>query len=393
MMKLGLTFSLFLSYTCTIFSQDVQSVMTKVASNNPEIIACRKLLEARTIEAKTGITPPDPVVSVGYMPGHGSTSGTKRTFSLNQSFSFPTKYLAKVNLGKSNIVLAEQEFRLVFLDRMNEARLMLFDLIYYEKMLETLKNRRLNYDRLKLTCQAMVEKGETTILDFNKINIELSSLKTKILSCEAEITMLKERLSYMTGDTISFNKSIGYPLFTDKGPDTLLREKEAIHPAFLLPEAEYKVMQQEARLSRTGSLPEFQAGYSSEIIPGENYGGPVAGMSVPLWSNANRVKASRAMVEQSAAARDAELLRLKSQVRSDYKKMLSLKESILLLKQMTEDGKNLLMLEKALSSGEISFYTYFQYLGSEYEVTDRLAELENEYYKTLGRLFDHELLR
>ena len=35
------------------------------------------------------------------------------------------------------------------------------------------------------------------------------------------------------------------------------------------PEIEYQISMQEVKLSKTGSLPEFQIGYASEIVPGE----------------------------------------------------------------------------------------------------------------------------
>ena len=50
-------------------SQGITEFLKHVDANNPGIIAFGKLLEARKREARTGITPPDPYVSFGYMPG------------------------------------------------------------------------------------------------------------------------------------------------------------------------------------------------------------------------------------------------------------------------------------------------------------------------------------
>jgi len=374
-------------------AQDLSEFMSLVARQNPEIIAYRKLLEARKIEAKTGLTPSDPTVSIGYMPGITSNSGIKRTWSVNQSFSFPTKYLVQLNLSRSHVILAEQEFNLILLNKLFETKTLLFDLIYNEKSLEVLRKRKEAYDKLKSAMQTMLEKGETTVLDFNKIILELSSLEVRMRATASEIFMIRGRLDYLSGNSSKVPVNSEYPVFIVPGLDSLLSTKENLHPAFLLPETEYRVMVQEVKMSRTGSLPEFHAGYGSEMVPGENFTGPVAGISVPLWSNANRVKASKAMAAQSEAARDAELLGLRSQVQAVYEKMNSLKKSISEIKPISGNEKNLLLLEKALSSGEISFYTYFQYLETEYEVTDQLLVLENEYNKTLCRLFDHELLR
>ena len=42
----------------------------------------------------------------------------------------------------------------------------------------------------------MLEAGETTILDYNKILLEFSSLNLSISQTETEIAVLRERLIY-----------------------------------------------------------------------------------------------------------------------------------------------------------------------------------------------------
>ena len=75
-----------------INAQDVESYLKQVAENNPELTAVGKLLEAKKYEARTGLTPPDPSVMYGYMPGNTSAIGVKKIWSVNQSFSLPLIY-------------------------------------------------------------------------------------------------------------------------------------------------------------------------------------------------------------------------------------------------------------------------------------------------------------
>jgi hypothetical protein len=146
-------------------------------------------------------------------------------------------------------------------------------------------------------------------------------------------------------------------------------------------------------LSRAGILPEFQAGYAAEIIPGENFQGPVAGMTIPLWSNTNKIKAASAMAEHFAALREAQLLELKSEIQSEYENMEVLRKNISELRELLSTGNNRQYLEKVLNSGEISLTEYFLYLGSIFQIEDRLLEMENEFNKSLAVLYDHELLK
>jgi len=374
-------------------SQGITDFLKHVDSNNPGIIAFGKLLEARKREARTGITPPDPYVSLGYMPGTTTEIGTKKAWSVTQSFSFPTRYILQNKLGKNTIVLAEQEFDLARLNTMLEAKQLLFDFIYNQKWLGVLNDRKELYNNLKSGWQKMLDSGEATILDYNKILLELSSMTLTINKVETNLAVLREKLRYISGNNIELPLITEYPSAPEPDYESLIAEKNTIHPAFLMPEAEYQISLQEVRLSKSGSLPEFQAGIESEIIPGETYTGPVAGLTIPLWSNTNKVKASVLMAEHSAASRDAVLLELTTQVMSTYENSISLKKSIIEITGILDSGSSRLFLDKALSSGEISLTDYFLYLKTIFDAEDHLYELEYEYNKTLAVLYDHELLR
>jgi HD-GYP domain-containing protein (c-di-GMP phosphodiesterase class II) len=197
----------------------------------------------------------------------------------------------------------------------------------------------------------------------------------------------------MNGNKNALPSFRDYPLAEEPEPDILISEKTINHPSFIIPEKEYLLSSEEIKLSKTGSLPEFQVGYSSEIIPGETYAGPVAGITIPLWSNSNRIKAASAMADHSAARRDAELMRLKSEVMSELSNMKALKKSMSEIADIMKTADNKKYLEMALIHGEISITTYFSNLSAMNEVEDRFLELEHEYYKSLAFIFDHKLLK
>ncbi len=393
MFRQYITVTIMITCTFAVQAQDFNTFLDQVSENNPDIIAYHKLLEARQFEARSGLNPSDPTFTFGYMPGNIPAIGSKKIWSVNQSFSFPTKYLLQRKISRSEISLAEQEFNLGKLMILLEAKNAILDLIYAEKSHTILLQRRDGYVRLQKAWEKMLNLGETTILDYNKIRMELSSLNLQVTRKETDIIMLKNRLKYMSGSRSDLPKYTNYPITEEPDQDNLILEKISKHPAFILPEMEYLISREQFRLSKSGSLPEFQIGYSSEIIPGETYSGPVGGISIPLWSNANRVKTASVMADHSAAIRDAELARLESEVINEYSNMKALKNSILELTDISESGDTISYLDIALNSGEISLTTYFSDLTIIYEVEDRLIELEHEYYKSLASLLDYTLLK
>ena len=140
------------------------------------------------------------------------------------------------------------------------------------------------------------------------------------------------------------------------------------------------------------SLPEFQVGYGSEIVAGTAYTGPVAGLSIPLWANSNMVRSASAAADYVAALRDAALLKLKSEARNDYSRVIALQKSISGIRGIIESGGGTKYTDKALSAGEISVASYFIYMKVLYDAEDRLFELENEYHKAMASLLDYSLI-
>jgi cobalt-zinc-cadmium efflux system outer membrane protein len=373
--------------------QDIQVFLNLVREHNPEIVAYGKLLNVKRNEARTGIAPPGPSLSFGYMPGTTDETGTKTTWSVSQSFSFPTKYILQNKISKITLIAAEEEYKIGILNTLLKAKLLLCDLIYDRKTMENLINRKELYDRLKMAWGKMLDSGEATVMEYNKILLELSSLNLRIDRISSDITMLKHRLEFMSGESADPTSVISYNIEEETDYETLISDKMSIHPAFLLPESEYQIGVQEVRLARAGNLPEFQAGVGSESVPGETFTGPVAGISIPLWANSYKVKAAVSRAEHLAAIRDATLLDLKTGVMSEYENKNALEKSMNETKDIILKSEDKNYLDKALSAGEISLTDYFIYIDSYFQAEDRYYEIENEYHKSLARLYDHNLVR
>jgi outer membrane protein, heavy metal efflux system len=382
---------LFITVSCSTFGQSLGDFLNRVAERNPEILAWNKLLEARRIEARTGNSLPDPFISGGIMPGRSAESGLKKIWGVSQSFSFPTKYLLQKKVNQNTVMLAEQEFNQGRLSVLLDAKLSAIELIYNQKILSLLQKRKEGYDRLRASWERMLDKGAVTIMDYNRILLELSEVDLLISEKQAAILMESEKLMFMSASDTPprFDE---YPPAPAADAGLILTEKSSLHPSWLIPAMEYELSLQELKLSKTSSLPEFQLGYQSEILPNEAYTGPVGGLSIPLWANKNKVKSASAAAEHTLAVRDAEILRLNSEFRREFSRMQSLQNNISMISKILESGGGTKYIDTALSAGEISLISYFSFLEELYRAEDRLMELTKDYQKSSAILFDHELL-
>ena len=390
MKRIILTTFILLNTAGLMTSQEISSFLKDVAQNNPEIQSYYKLLEARKTEARTGLAPPDPFVSAGYMPGKGEEAGIKRTWSVTQSFHFPTKYLAQSKLSRNTIILAEHEFMMMRLGLLLDAEMMVYDHVYFRKKLEMLNSRTDLFTRLESAWKRMLSEGEATILDYNKLMFDFAALKLELSRTEIQLSMLREKISFVSGGNTPLPDFSEYPVIESAALETIIEEKRSLHPAWLIPAAEYTVSLNEVKLARSSSLPEIQAGYGSEMVPGETFTGPVAGLTIPLWSNSNRVKSAAASAEHASASMNARLLELETKVKADFQNCSALSQNITELRSLS-GGASYDLLDKALESGEISLTEYFLYLEASFENEEKLLELENEYYKVMASLYDHRL--
>ena len=174
------------------------------------------MLEARKAEARTGLTPSDPFISAGFMPGNTVTPGAKKTWSVTQSFAFPTKYLLQKKINKNTVLLAEQEFNQGRLLTLLDAELSVYDLIYNTKALNALKNRKAGFDKLRSAWGKMLENNEATIMDYNKVMMELATVNLEITRREANIVMTREKLGYMSGSNELFSGIEEYPVVSEE---------------------------------------------------------------------------------------------------------------------------------------------------------------------------------
>ncbi len=374
-----------------VLAQDFRSFLRQVAENNPEIISYSKLLEARKAEARTNLYPPGPEASFGYMPGRSHSSDPKKTWAVSQRFDFPSRYLAMKNVSRQTVALAEQEFELGKLYILLDAQLTLYDYLSGKKLLTLLEKRSNDCSELLRLWKRKLDEGETTILEYNRIALELSSVNLRKRNTEAELELLGQKLKYLSGGRDSFPEEAEYPEEIIIPADLLIRIKYLSHPAFKIPVTEYQLSLGEVAVSRSSSLPELMAGYSAEILPIESFMGPVVGISIPLWSNAGKLKSAKARSLQAEAAMNAEIEKLKTEVLKDYSQMVSLKPALSELKRILQSSGSTSELNKALNTGEITITEYFSLLEIIYDTKEKLIETENEYFKSLAVLNDHLL--
>jgi len=369
-------------------AQSTEDFLEKVKLNHPGLIAAKQLLSSGEAESRTGITPDDPVISAGYFPGNDAAGENKITWGVSQSFDFPSRYARLKSLKRTNLELAKMEYQLSRFQLLSEARASAIKLISLNKSIKVIEGRLAHLENMQNAYSLMLENGETTTIDYNKIVIKKVALHAGLNSLISEADLLSAQLDFMSGNNSALLDNADFPSFKTPDIASLKDELRTSHPGFLLPGLNKETAGNVLALSKAESLPGFQLGYSSEIVGNTRFTGPSMGLSVPLWKNRGKIKTAMEGSDYQAKKAESDLLMLESYYNSLYTNFIATDKNLKLVESTINDSDNAELLKKVLEAGEISLTDYLLELESVYQLEDLGLELNERKYSLLSLLFE-----
>jgi cobalt-zinc-cadmium efflux system outer membrane protein len=369
----------------------VDSVLLTIEKNNTTLTALRKSVEAEKTGNQTGIYLQNPQVGFDYLWGNNSAIGNKIDFSITQSFDFPTAYNYRRQIADSRNQQVDLEYQKHRKDILYNARLLCTNIMYSNASIEEYEKRLIHAQTLADAYQALYERGQVSILEHNKAQLNLLNLKKEAQARNIERTAYLRQLSALNnGQEIEFIQNSFPARILPADFDQWYSNAEKNNPALQWLKQEIEVNMQKEKLNRALSLPKASAGYMSEKIVGEHFQGITVGVSIPLWENKNTVKYVQT---QTLALQSIEVdrkLQFYNQLKIQYEKATSLQKTVAEYRQALETSNNAELLKKALDQGEITLISYLMELSFSYSAMDNLLESEYELNKALSILDQFE---
>jgi len=369
----------------------IDSVLTAIEMNNTSLSAMRKSTDAEKFRNQTGIYLQNPEVGFNYLWGNPSTMGNRTDISIKQSFDFPTAYGYRRQMADARNLQSDLEYEQQRMGLLYSARLLYTDIMYANAVNEEYSKRLLHAQSIADAFQAMYQKGEVSILEHNKAQLNLLNLKKEAEARNIERTAFLKQLAALNGGiAIDLNEKSFQEQALPSDFDQWYRNAGKNNPALLWLEQEIKVSQQQEKLNRAMSLPKASAGYMSEKVVGEHFQGISLGVSIPLWENKNTVKSAQA---QSLALKSIETdrkLQFYNQLKIQYEKAASLQQTVNEYRQALQSSNNAELLKKALDQGELPLINYLMELSFTYQAMDNLLKSEYELNKAISLLAQFE---
>ena len=357
-----------------------ESILQQIEANNTTLIALRHQTLAQKIENRADSFLENPEVEFGHTWNLQEEVDNVMSFTITQSFDFPTAYIHHnkiLNLENESAELSYKTQRAEILLLSKETCI---ELVYHNILAKEYSNR---LEKATLTAEAFstkLQKGETNILEYNKARLNLAFVRIEVAKIETQRTNLIAQLKQLNGGKeINFSHE-NYQ--SDKLPpdfEEWFVSLKNTSPDLLYLKRQIDSNKQQIKLDRALVLPKFSLSFIAERNRNESSEAVMVGFNIPLWENLNRVRVSQAQLRASEFAMRDIQIQLYSQLKSQYTKAISLQQHIREFRQALTEYNNESLLKRALDAGEISLLEYLQEIEYYYEIMNNMLETERDF--------------
>jgi cobalt-zinc-cadmium efflux system outer membrane protein len=376
------------------FSQtkNIEELLNQIEQNNTELKAYQSFIESQQLENKSTNNLPDPQLSGYYLPFGDNTTDAYSEYQIAQSFEFPTVYAAR---GKWNDLKSEQ-LQTAYAKKRQKVLLnvkeLLINLTYLQKQKVIETERRTQSKQVFDQIQELFNKEQVGILDLNKAKIAWIQEQFVVEQIESDIQILMSKLNTLNGDKPLDGLSTETISSTDvENIENLWQEKLVNDPTLQELNANENASLQKVKLEKNKILPNVALGYNYQGVNGNNYSGFYGGLSIPLWSSKNKVKAAQANYEYQQSNTQVITTSLYAQFQETYNRYELMLEKFNEYQSTMGNLESEDLLFKAYMLGEFSFMDYYVELQFYRNASDKMLQMEKELQLLQAQLLKHQL--
>ena len=341
-----------------------------------------------------------PKTSIDGQFGQFNSYSNDNSFTVSQSFAFPTVYVNQHKLAVSKVKSSEWQLKGSKLEIATQVKQVYWQLAYLCSKQKLLSYQDSLYSGFMRSAELRAKTGETNQLEMITARSQAMEIKNQLRQTKADAgifsrklqTLLNTKLTVFLADTIL--KRISF---------VPLRDSLGVvqNPLLGLVKQEIDVSHNEKRVEQSRMLPDFTIGYFSQTIQGTQdvngfprtfgtnyrFNGIQAGISIPLWFSPYTSKIKAAGINENIERTNAENLH-KSLVSNygglldeyeknagnvDYYEKQALPEAALIIEQSTRSYK----------AGAMNYLDYVLSLGRAISIKQNYLDALNNFNQTV----------
>jgi len=370
----------------------MQAALQSIEQNNRELRAITALNENKRQQLLSENSLPDPQVDGYFLPFGEHTPGDYYEFEISQSIEFPTVYSTRKKWVDAQALESELKLNARRQEILLQSEQLFIDLIHLRKRTALEQERYEQAKKIAEQVKVLHQKGQIGLLELNKANIAWMQVQFKVQHLENEESGLILSLKNMNGgDELIFTS-------TEYEGDLLLAEKVVLWQEMLTQDPTLRQLAQRqtvavqgVKIAKNQGLPGLKAGYNYQGIPGSNYSGIYAGLTIPLWSNRHNVKAARSDLAYQEAYTTVETAQALTAFEKSYNSFQLLFSEYKEYRRTMNGLNSEALLLKAYELGEISFLEYHMELQFFRAAIDTMLLRERDMHQLKAYLQRHQL--
>jgi outer membrane protein TolC len=394
-MKKILFIAAFAVASLPLAAQNIEAFLQEIEQNNTTLKALAEQAETDKLELRTGIALPDPRVEFARLWGTPAAIGNRTDIAVSQEFDIATISGMKVRQAKRRGGLIDLGITSERTNILLEAKLYCIELVYRNRLADELELRLEHARTIADGYARKLESGDADRLEYNKAQLNLSAAQGEAAANEVEISALLGELQRLNGGKEIKNYELKikkFPAFNLPADfEAWYADAEQKSPALQYVRAEVEANRRQLSLAKVEWLPSFSVGYMRERTLGQHYQGVTVGMSIPLWSNSNRVKQARAAYSASESHQEDVRAQLYAKLHNLHGRAAGLQATATEYRRVLTEYNGADLLKKALDAGEISLLDYIVELGLYYDTVTRTLEAERDFRVACAELAATEL--
>lgn len=383
----------FLLSIVNVYAITVDEILNTIANNNLSLQASNEECKSMIYNIKSYNNLSDPEVGFEYHSG-SNIEGNKYGISVTQNIDWPGLYISRAKANKFRMSAAEAKLISDRLNILHEAKQLCMQIINLNRKVENQTLVHNNISQLYTEYEKGFQYGEISILDINKLKVELLNTKRELDQLIAQRNADIEKLYGLNGKTVidGVNLLTVYPNQSLESKETYLGQVVTLDPEVQCIEYNKEATRKDVSSAKMGWLPNLSVGYRYTNELGSKFNGVAVGVSVPIFSNRNKVNATKSELLTSEYNQQSIIALKESQIKAYFEHIVTLQSQINSYKKVLDDNNNQLMLKKALDGGQITLLNYLLELRYFLEAKQTLLDLEYEYNSTLTSLNKYSLL-
>jgi cobalt-zinc-cadmium resistance protein CzcA len=260
-----------------------------------------------------------PKTAIDGQYGQFNSYNKDNTFTLSQSFAFPTVYLNQSKLADANTRSSEWQMKSSQLEIATQVKQVYWQLAYLHSKQRLLAYQDSLYSGFFRAAELRAKIGETNQLEMITARSQSMEIKNQLNQSIADIIIFRQKLqTLLNTETPVFPEDtvLHRAVFSPEAESVVLND----NPSSGFVKQQVEISRVEKKLERSRLMPDFNIGYFSQTMQGiqevngisrtfgtgDRFSGVQAGIEVPLWfvPHTSRIKA--ASLKEQAAQMDAE---------------------------------------------------------------------------------------